>query len=93
MNKRERVLQAVNYGEIDFVPYNFHAVPAVWERLGQHYSLADHHEAMAYIGASSYQASTRYEPEAHRRAYYSRISRIVFRNLRAKPRDLPSAGQ
>jgi hypothetical protein len=50
MNKRERVLQAVNHREIDFVPCNFHAVPAVWERLCQHYSLADHHEAMAYIG-------------------------------------------
>ena len=51
MNKRERVLQAIHHQETDFVPYNFHAVPAVWERLCRHYGLADHHEAMAYIGS------------------------------------------
>jgi uroporphyrinogen decarboxylase len=51
MNKRERVLQAIKHLETDFVPYNFHAVPAVWERLCRHYGLADHHEAMAYIGS------------------------------------------
>jgi hypothetical protein len=50
MNKRERVLQAVNHREIDFAPYNFHAVPSVWERVCQHCGLADHHKAMAYFG-------------------------------------------
>lgn len=50
MTRRERVLQAIQHQEPDYVPYGLHAVPAVWERVCQHYGLRDHHEAMAFIG-------------------------------------------
>jgi uroporphyrinogen decarboxylase len=50
MTRRERVLSAINHQQPDFVPYNFHAVPAVWEKVCQHYGLPDHHAAMAFIG-------------------------------------------
>jgi uroporphyrinogen decarboxylase len=50
MNRRERVLQAINHQETDFVPYNFHAVPSVWGKVRQHYELEDNHEAMEFIG-------------------------------------------
>lgn len=50
MNKRERVLAAVRHEETDFVPYCLHAVPAVWQRICNHYGLPDHHAAMAFIG-------------------------------------------
>lgn len=50
MTPRERVLQAIQHQEPDYVPYGLHAVPAVWERVCQHYGLRDHHEAMAFIG-------------------------------------------
>lgn len=50
MTKRDRVLQAINHQDTDYVPYGLHAVPAVWERVCQHYGLRDHHEAMAFIG-------------------------------------------
>jgi xylulokinase len=47
----------------------------------------------AAAAATSYQASSRYEPAAPRRAYYSSIYRDVFRDLRVRLRDLPSAEQ
>jgi uroporphyrinogen decarboxylase len=50
MNKRERVLAAINHQETDYVPYGFHGVPAVWDKVCQHYGCKDHHEAMAFVG-------------------------------------------
>jgi len=50
MNRRQRVLQAVQHQETDFVPYNFHAVPGAWQKLCDHYGLADTHQAMDFIG-------------------------------------------
>ncbi len=50
MNARERVLAAINHRETDYVPYCLHAVPAVWQRICDHYGLPDHHAAMAFIG-------------------------------------------
>ena len=50
MNRRERVLAAIDHQETDFVPYNFHAVPAVWHKVCQHYGLKDNHQAMEFIG-------------------------------------------
>lgn len=50
MNRRERVLEAIHHQETDFVPYNFHAVPRVWQKVRQHYRLQDNHEAMAFVG-------------------------------------------
>ena len=50
MNRRERVLQAINHQETDFVPYNFHAVSPVWDTLCQHYGLRDTHQAIDFIG-------------------------------------------
>ena len=50
MTKRERVLKAINHEQTDYVPYGFHAVPAVWDKVCAHYGLEDHHAAMAFIG-------------------------------------------
>ncbi|MDH7485321.1 MAG: uroporphyrinogen decarboxylase family protein [Anaerolineae bacterium] len=50
MNRRERVWQAIHHQETDFVPYNFHAVPGVWQKVCRHYGLTDTHEAMEFIG-------------------------------------------
>ncbi len=50
MNRRTRVLTAINHQETDFVPYNFHAVPSVWQKVCHHYGLKDTHEAMEFIG-------------------------------------------
>jgi len=50
MNRRERVLRAVNHEDTDFVPYNFHAIPSVWKRVRQYYGLKDDHEAVEFIG-------------------------------------------
>lgn len=50
MNKRERVLDAILHRETDFVPYNLHAVPGVWQKVCQHYGLRDNHQAMEFIG-------------------------------------------
>jgi uroporphyrinogen decarboxylase len=50
MTRRDRVLQAINHQETDFVPYNFHAVPAVWDKVCQHYGLKDNHEALEFVG-------------------------------------------
>jgi uroporphyrinogen decarboxylase len=50
MNRRERVLKAINHEQTDFVPYNFHAVPSVWGKVRRHYGLEDEHQAMEFIG-------------------------------------------
>lgn len=50
MNKRERVLAAIKHRQSDFVPYNFHAVPSVWQRVRDHYGLPDSEAAMEFIG-------------------------------------------
>ena len=50
MNRRERVLKAIQHQETDFVPYNFHAVPSVWQKVRQHYGFKDNHEAMEFFG-------------------------------------------
>ncbi len=36
-NRKERVLKAVQHQETDFVPYNFHAIPMVYEKLQEYY--------------------------------------------------------
>jgi len=48
--RRERVLQAIRHKETDFVPYNFHAIPLVYEKVRQYYGLADNTEAADFIG-------------------------------------------
>jgi uroporphyrinogen decarboxylase len=50
MNRRSRVLAAINHHQTDFVPYNFHAVPGTWQKVCAHYGLGDTHEAMEFIG-------------------------------------------
>lgn len=50
MNRRKRVLKAIQHQATDFVPYNFHAVPSVWGKVLRHYGLTDNHQAMAFIG-------------------------------------------
>lgn len=49
-NRRERVLKAVQHQETDFVPYNFHAIPMVYENLARHYGLKDSLEVANFIG-------------------------------------------
>jgi uroporphyrinogen decarboxylase len=49
-HRRERVLKAVQHQETDFVPYNFHAIPMVYEKLAEHYRLADSVEVANFIG-------------------------------------------
>jgi len=48
--ERARPRTAIDYQETDFVPYNFHAVPSVWQKVCHHYGLKDTHEAMEFIG-------------------------------------------
>jgi hypothetical protein len=50
MNRRERVLAGIHHQETDFVPYNFHAVSGVWEKVLRRYGLKDNHQAMEFIG-------------------------------------------
>ncbi len=50
MNKRDRVLAAIQHQATDFVPYNLHAVPTVWQRVCDLYGLKDNHAAAAYVG-------------------------------------------
>ncbi len=50
MNKRERVLAAIGHQETDFVPYNLHAVPTVWQRVCEVYDLPDPHAAASFVG-------------------------------------------
>jgi len=49
-NRRERVLKAIRHEETDFVPYNFHAIPVVYEKLGKHYGLEDSTQVADFIG-------------------------------------------
>jgi uroporphyrinogen decarboxylase len=49
-HRRERVLQAIQHREPDFVPYNFHAIPLVYEKLQAHYGLKDSFEVVDFIG-------------------------------------------
>jgi uroporphyrinogen decarboxylase len=49
-HRRERVLKAVQHQETDFVPYNFHAIPVVYEKLIEHYGLKDSLELADFIG-------------------------------------------
>ncbi|MCA9906153.1 MAG: hypothetical protein KC547_20000, partial [Anaerolineae bacterium] len=49
-NRRERVLQAIRHHEPDFVPYNFHAIPMVYEKLQAHYGLENSFEVADFIG-------------------------------------------
>jgi uroporphyrinogen decarboxylase len=50
LTRRERVFMAINHEEADFVPYNFHAVPGVWQKVREHYGLSDNHEVIEFIG-------------------------------------------
>jgi uroporphyrinogen decarboxylase len=50
MTRRERVLAAINHQETDYVPYNFHAVSSVYEKVRRHYGLEDNHQLAEYIG-------------------------------------------
>jgi uroporphyrinogen decarboxylase len=50
MNRRERVITTINHREPDFIPYNFHGVPAVWDRVFSHFGLRDEFEAIEFIG-------------------------------------------
>lgn len=50
VDRRERVLKAVRHEETDFVPYNFHAIPMVYENLCKHYGLKDSMELADFIG-------------------------------------------
>lgn len=49
-NRRERVFRAIQHQETDFVPYNFHAIPLVYDKLRQLYSLADSTEVANFVG-------------------------------------------
>jgi uroporphyrinogen decarboxylase len=49
-DRRERVLQAIQHEETDFVPYNFHAIPMVYEKVRKHYGLKDSAEVADFIG-------------------------------------------
>jgi uroporphyrinogen decarboxylase len=50
MNRRQRVLAAIRHEEPDFVPYNFHATGAVYERLREHYGLPDNNAVVELVG-------------------------------------------
>lgn len=49
-NRRERVLKAIRHEETDFVPYNFHAIPVVYQKLQDYYGLKDSVELANFIG-------------------------------------------
>ena len=48
--RRERVLQAIQHQETDFVPYNFHAIPQVYRTLQDYYGLPDSLALADFIG-------------------------------------------
>jgi len=50
VDRRERVLKAIQHEETDFVPYNFHAIPMVYEKLRKHYGLEDSTEVADFVG-------------------------------------------
>jgi uroporphyrinogen decarboxylase len=49
-DRRERVLRAIQHEETDFVPWNFHAIPMVYEKLRKHYGLEDSTEVADFVG-------------------------------------------
>ena len=49
-NRRERILKAIQHQEPDFVPYNFHAIPMVYEKLQEYYGLEDSIALADFIG-------------------------------------------
>lgn len=49
-NRRERVLQAVQHQETDFVPYNFHAIPMVYHKIRDYYGLENSEQVADFIG-------------------------------------------
>ena len=49
-DRRERVLKAIQHEETDFVPWNFHAIPMVYEKLRKHYGLEDSTEVADFVG-------------------------------------------
>jgi uroporphyrinogen decarboxylase len=48
--RRERVLKAIQHHETDFVPYNFHAIPQVYQTLQDYYGLKSSLEVADFIG-------------------------------------------
>ncbi len=48
--RRERVLKAIQHQETDFVPYNFHAIPQVYQTLQDYYGLNSSLEVADFIG-------------------------------------------
>jgi len=48
--RRERVLSAIQHQETDFVPYNFHAIPLVYQKVQQAYGLQNSLEVADFIG-------------------------------------------
>ncbi len=49
-NRRERVLRAIQHQDTDFVPYNFHAIPMVYDKLRELYGLASSTEVADFVG-------------------------------------------
>jgi len=49
-DRRERVFKAIQHEETDFVPYNFHAIPQVYQTLQEYYGLKDSLEVADFIG-------------------------------------------
>jgi uroporphyrinogen decarboxylase len=49
-DRRERVLRAIQHEETDFVPWNFHAIPMVYEKLRKHYGLEDSTKVADFVG-------------------------------------------
>ena len=50
MDRRERVLRAIRHEPTDFVPYQFHAVPAVRQRVRERYGLQSDIELDEFVG-------------------------------------------
>jgi uroporphyrinogen decarboxylase len=50
MNRRERVLAAIDHQETDFVPYNLHGTASVYARLREHYGLSDDDALADFVG-------------------------------------------
>jgi uroporphyrinogen decarboxylase len=48
--RRERVFKAIQHEETDFVPYNFHAIPQVYQTLQDYYGLNNSLEVADFIG-------------------------------------------
>lgn len=50
VNRRVRVLKAIQHEETEFVPYNFHAIPLVYEKIRNYYGLEDNTQMADFIG-------------------------------------------